>query len=59
MYNPKDVFGMKTVTVHKDKGVRPCPEAPKPNMEGVKTAGIMMRGYGAATKGRKSRGPMA
>ena len=26
---------------------------------GVKTDGITMRGYGAATKGIKSRGPMA
>ena len=26
---------------------------------GIKTSGITMRGYGAATKGRKSRGPMA
>lgn len=25
----------------------------------VKDTGITMRGYGAATKGRKSRGPMA
>jgi len=27
-------------------------------MKGVKTSGIMMRGYGAATKGRMCRGPM-
>ena len=26
---------------------------------GIKTDGITMRGYGAATKGIKSRGPMA
>jgi hypothetical protein len=27
--------------------------------EGIKTTGITMRGHGAATKGIKSRGPMA
>ena len=27
--------------------------------EGIKTEGITMRGYGAAIKGIKSRGPMA
>ncbi len=58
MYNPKNVFGMKEVKVRKDKGVYPCPDAPKPDMEGVKTSGIRMRGYGAATKGRMCRGPM-
>jgi len=31
----------------------------KTNGPGVKTDGITMRGYGAATKGIKSRGPMA
>jgi hypothetical protein len=30
-----------------------------PNADDVKTDGITMRGYGAATKGIKSRGPMA
>ena len=29
------------------------------NTRGAKTEGITMRGYGAATKGIKSRGPMA
>jgi|TARA_R110002072_G_C7874436_1_gene527502 hypothetical protein len=53
-----NVFGMKAVKVHKDKGVYPCPEAPKPNMSGVKTSGIKVRGTGAATKGLMARGPM-
>ena len=30
-----------------------------PDRQDVKTEGITMRGYGAATKGIKSRGPMA
>jgi hypothetical protein len=30
-----------------------------PDRDDVKTEGITMRGYGAATKGIKSRGPMA
>jgi hypothetical protein len=30
-----------------------------PDADDVKTDGITMRGYGAATKGIKSRGPMA
>jgi hypothetical protein len=59
MYNPKNVFGMKEVKVHKDKGVYPCKDAPKPDMSGVKTSGIKMRGAGAATKGFMCRGPMA
>jgi hypothetical protein len=59
MYNPKNVFGMDKVKVIKDKGVYPCKDAPKPDMKGVKTSGIRMRGYGAATKGRMCRGPMA
>ena len=59
MYNPKNVFGMDKVKINKDKGVYPCKDAPKPSMKGVKTSGIMMRGYGAATKGRMCRGPMA
>ena len=50
---------MDKVKIIKDKGVYPCKEAPKPSMKGVKTSGIMMRGYGAATKGRMCRGPMA
>ena len=33
--------------------------AGNPNADDVKTDGITMRGYGAATKGIKSRGPMA
>ena len=36
MYNPKNVFGMKEVKVHKDKGVYPCKDAPKPDMSGVR-----------------------
>ena len=31
----------------------------KGNYKSVKTDGVTMRGYGAATKGIKSRGPMA
>jgi hypothetical protein len=54
-----DVFGMKEVKVRKDKGVYPCKEAPKPDMSGVKTSGIKMRGAGAATKGTMVRGPVA
>jgi hypothetical protein len=57
MYNPKNVFGMKEVTVHKDKGVKSY--GPKPSMKGVKTSGVKMRGAGAATKGFMCRGPMA
>jgi len=34
-------------------------EAPKPDMKGVKTTGIKVRGTGAATKGLMARGPMA
>ncbi len=45
--------------MHKDKGVYPCKDAPKPDMSGVKTSGIKMRGAGAATKGFMCRGPMA
>jgi|TARA_R110000822_G_scaffold53443_3_gene137892 hypothetical protein len=54
-----NVFGMKEVKVIKDKGVRPCGHAPKPDMKGVKTTGIKIRGTGAATKGTMARGPMA
>tara|TARA_R100001377_G_scaffold13991_1_gene7104 strand:- start:3945 stop:4094 length:150 start_codon:yes stop_codon:yes gene_type:complete len=46
------------IKVIKDKGVHPCKEAPKPNMEGVKTTGIKVRGTGAAIKGLMARGPM-
>ena len=46
------------IKVIKDKGVHPCKGAPKPNMEGVKTTGIKVRGTGAATKGLMARGPM-
>ena len=41
------------IKVIKDKGVQPCKEAPKPNMEGVKTTGIKVRGTGAATSVKK------
>jgi hypothetical protein len=62
MYNPKNVFGMKEVSVAKTKG-SPVPVvvsgAPKTNMVGVKTSGIKARGTGAATKGTTARGPMA
>ncbi len=53
-----NVFGMKKVKVEKDKGVQPVKGAPKPNMTGVKTTGVKMRGTGAATKGTMARGPM-
>ncbi len=53
-----NVFGMKKVKVEKDKGVQPVKGAPKPNMTGVKTTGVKMRGAGAATKGTMARGPM-
>ena len=49
---------MKKVKVIENKGVQPCEEAPKPDMKGVKTTGIKMRGTGAATKGTMARGPM-
>jgi hypothetical protein len=39
MYNPKNVFGMEEVKVHKDKGVHPCKDAPSQDMSGVKTSG--------------------
>ena len=39
--------------------VKPVKEAPKPDMKGVKTTGIKVRGTGAATKGTMGRGPMA
>lgn len=50
-----------------NKYTQPKPNTHKPgNQEdtgypqtGVKDTGIEMRGYGAATKGRKCRGPMA
>tara|TARA_R100000406_G_C3097648_1_gene121133 strand:- start:1029 stop:1181 length:153 start_codon:yes stop_codon:yes gene_type:complete len=50
---------MKTPKFTKAKGVRPVKEAPKPDMSGVKTTGIKVRGVGAATKGTMARGPMA
>lgn len=53
-----NVFGMKKVKVEKNKGVQPVKGAPKPNMTGVKTTGVKMRGTGAATKGTMARGPM-
>ena len=56
MYNPKNVFGMEEVKVQKNKGVQSY--GAKPSMKGVKTSCTMMRGYGAATKGRMCRGPM-
>ena len=59
MYNPKNVFGMDEVKVHKDKGVKPCKMRQSQSMKGVKTSGIKMRGAGAATKGFMCRGPMA
>lgn len=54
-----NVFGMKEPKVVKDKGVYPCEHAPKPDMSGVKTTGVKVRGTGAATKGTMARGPMA
>jgi len=50
---------MKTPKFAKAKGVQPVKEAPKPDMSGVKTTGIKVRGTGAATKGTMARGPMA
>ena len=38
--------------------IKPVKEAPKPDMSGVKTTGIKIRGTGAATKGTMARGPM-
>lgn len=52
------VFDMKEPKVTKNKGVQPCGHAPKPNVKGVKTTGIKIRGTGAATKGTMARGPM-
>jgi hypothetical protein len=43
----------------KTSNVKPVKEAPKPDMSGVKTTGIKVRGTGAATKGTMARGPMA
>ena len=34
-------------------------DAHKPDMSGVKTTGVKVRGTGAATKGLMARGPMA
>jgi hypothetical protein len=53
-----NVFDMKEPKVIKDKGVQPVKGAPKPDMTGVKTTGIKIRGTGAATKGTMARGPM-
>jgi hypothetical protein len=52
------VFDMEEPKITKSKGVQPCGHAPKPDMEGVKTTGIKIRGTGAATKGTMARGPM-
>lgn len=54
-----NVFGMKEPKVVKAKGVEACGCAPKPDMSGVKTTGVKVRGTGAATKGTMARGPMA
>ncbi len=62
MYNPKNVFNEKEVKVVKNMGWPvpvPCPHAPKPDLRGVKTSGVKVRGVGAATKGTMARGPMA
>ena len=51
-----------TLAANKMKpGGQPVPResAGDPGADDVKTEGITMRGYGAATKGIKSRGPMA
>jgi|TARA_B110000259_G_C13709735_1_gene279921 hypothetical protein len=53
-----NVFDMKEPKVIKAKGVQPVKGAPKPDMQGVKTTGIKIRGTGAATKGTMARGPM-
>lgn len=49
---------MQEPKIIKDKGVYPYKDGPKPNMTGVKTTGIKIRGTGAATKGTMARGPM-
>jgi hypothetical protein len=43
----------------KDSKIKEVKDAPKPDMSGVKTTGIKVRGTGAATKGLMARGPMA
>lgn len=53
-----NVFDMKEPKVIKAKGVQPVKGAPKPDMEGVKTTGVKIRGTGAATKGTMARGTM-
>ena len=53
-----NVFDMKEPKVIKAKGVQPVKDAPKPDMQGVKTTGVKIRGTGAATKGTMARGPM-
>jgi hypothetical protein len=58
MYNPKNVFGMKEVSVAKNKRNVPVKGAPKTDMKNVKTTGVKVRGVGAATKGIYARGPM-
>jgi len=58
--------GMESGTYSTDKSAReaslsdPIPSGPSyGTSKGTKTSGIEMRGYGAATKGKTSRGPMA
>ena len=54
-----NVFGMKKVKVEKrQRCVNLLRAHRKPNMTGVKTTGVKMRGTGAATKGTMARGPM-
>ena len=43
----------------KDSKIKQVKGEPKPDMKGVKTTGIKIRGTGAATKGTMARGPMA
>lgn len=54
-----NVFDMKEPKVVKDKGVQPYKHDSKPDMSGVKTTGVKVRGVGAAIKGTMARGPMA
>jgi GH25 family lysozyme M1 (1,4-beta-N-acetylmuramidase) len=54
-----NVFDMKEPKVRVCKGVQPYKHDSKPDMSGVKTTGVKVRGTGAATKGTMARGPMA
>jgi len=53
-----DDYGVKPELMRK-KNWTPLAGVAVGSNDGVKTSGIKMRGAGAATKGRMSRGPMA